>query len=1411
MTKTKLIRKLVLPVLFLVLVFSATLFFIDIKHTVTKADATEIVAGTDFTLSGSDADLNASLASGYFLVGQAGASSNSFGSFVSAASMSRKKGTIIKFATPIDTTKVKTLFFAVSKNIGANTVFDFYKNQSGITVGTSDPVASFTSTGSSFSSYSDRNTLFFITLYTSDLADAEGYIDSFIIIHESDERVDPNGNDDYAAFGTRIYSISANVIKANSEFKFTSSGIVASVADGYTAVGQAGTSVNSTLGEFVSSGMRRQYYSLIKFERPFDVRVFESISFYLGKNISANVTYDFYKNDSSITIGDTSQSGQTVVFSSTSNSGGADSASTVNTLTVNLLPFADSDGLVSGIIMAHTTDTRAEGDYSNFSQRVYNITANSRSNLYYKVSFNADNGSAVNYGFYGPTVTEPSDPVKADKVFKWWYLNDENTAYDFSTVLTSDITLTAKWVESYTVSFAGDGIDIADVNVEKGSTVSEPDTPVRTGYVFDYWYSDDINEPFDFSLAINEDVTLTAKWTALNKYSVSVNTPANGTAVLDVNEQYETYQVNLTLTPNNYYHLASLEMNGTDVTAGVVNGVYTFTMPSGNVSLVVEYEKPDEYSLAIGSEFIITNTNKAGLTLPVAAGPVTEGSTGLTKYYVNNIAEETGGTVVKFANSVNIGLYNTAIIEYKFGMPAGQRVLKFYKNASDTDLSTAPAGYFTSEKKTSETNMFMTVDLRSLADGNGDVDSFIISLLKVKNQAENLNFYSVTLTNETYEEKSLGGNVDFYLRNNIYDLSANLVGCFDLNEGLPSGVTYISTKAGMTRGKGTAVMFSKSVSLSDYKAITFDISKNTSDTVVFSIYPLNAASLSPESAVRKFTVGKSTNTTTNLIISLSDIGVDGICGGFIIVHESDNRVVNGVDQDYPSFSIRVYPIELKKERTVTFNGEGAEGISPQTVNYGASAEEPAATPEKASTAEFDYVFDGWYNGEIKWNFDNPVTENITLESRFNSIKRSYTVTFNGEGADGISPQTVEYGALAEEPAAAPEKTAVDYIYSFDGWYNGEVKWNFDEDVVTSDIELYSRFTQVGKKEYTATFIADGNVVDTVIFYFDTVSISEPAVPIKQGYNGMWETYSLNTENIEINAVYTAKYSLKMGLDIKEDITARFTLITEGYTDIVFKINDTVITAAEDGKYYYGNICPQTLCETLTIDISATNSSSEEEILYENKEISVVDYLIGLLDKSAAQLGYTEVQTAKMKQLAVDLMYYAQAAQTYTNTNTDKDIVGLIDGEYSARTYVSPVSVRDIVNNTGDYTWYSATLTYKNTIRLVFTVSSENSAPDFIRLNVGGNIVDISENEDKGVVDGRHLYRYYYDVSLVNFGTTITAKIVVDNSEQSAVLTYSVASYVVNQVAKEDIGSSEKDFLKRVYCYGKSAYEFAESL
>ncbi len=57
-------------------------------------------------------------------------------------------------------------------------------------------------------------------------------------------------------------------------------------------------------------------------------------------------------------------------------------------------------------------------------------------------------------------------------------------------------------------------------------------------------------------------------------------------------------------------------------------------------------------------------------------------------------------------------------------------------------------------------------------------------------------------------------------------------------------------------------------------------------------------------------------------------------------------------------------------------------------------------------------------------------------------------------------------------------------------------------------------------KYTATFVADGDVVATVDFPEDATEIEIPEVPHKDKFNGEWENFDIRNKNFTVNAVYT---------------------------------------------------------------------------------------------------------------------------------------------------------------------------------------------------------------------------------------------------------------------------------------------------
>lgn len=76
--------------------------------------------------------------------------------------------------------------------------------------------------------------------------------------------------------------------------------------------------------------------------------------------------------------------------------------------------------------------------------------------------------------------------------------------------------------KTYTVTFdSKGGTEVISQTVRKNNTVIEPENPIKEGYTFLGWYTDEENNiKYDFNTKIEKDITLIAKWEA-NKEKIT--------------------------------------------------------------------------------------------------------------------------------------------------------------------------------------------------------------------------------------------------------------------------------------------------------------------------------------------------------------------------------------------------------------------------------------------------------------------------------------------------------------------------------------------------------------------------------------------------------------------------------------------------------------------------------------------------------------------------------------------------------------------------------------------------------------------------------------------------------------------------------------------------------------------------
>ena len=170
-------------------------------------------------------------------------------------------------------------------------------------------------------------------------------------------------------------------------------------------------------------------------------------------------------------------------------------------------------------------------------------------------------------------------------------------------------------------------------------------------------------------------------------------------------------------------------------------------------------------------------------------------------------------------------------------------------------------------------------------------------------------------------------------------------------------------------------------------------------------------------------------------------------------------------------------LSLTANYTVTFDTDGGSEVKRQTVAYGGQAAVPVA-PAKPG-----YTFAGWYLDGKAYDFDAPVTENLTLTANW-TVNR-YTITFDTDGGSAIAPITQDYGTAVTAPAD-PTRTG----YTFAGWTP-----EIPAAMPAEDLTIKAKWTV---NTYTITYDLDGGTAEgnpaSYTVESGAITLAEPAKP-----------------------------------------------------------------------------------------------------------------------------------------------------------------------------------------------------------------------------------------------------------------------------------------------------------------------------
>ena len=221
---------------------------------------------------------------------------------------------------------------------------------------------------------------------------------------------------------------------------------------------------------------------------------------------------------------------------------------------------------------------------------------------------------------------------------------------------------------------------------------------------------------------------------------------------------------------------------------------------------------------------------------------------------------------------------------------------------------------------------------------------------------------------------------------------------------------------------------------------------------------------------------------------------------------------------YPALARGATGDDIEITYTLTFDTQGGSAVDPIIVNPGEKATRPA------NPVLGGYTFGGWFKDEEctdVWDFDTDVLNNdVTLYAKWiSSSAPTNTVTFDPQGGSAVTPQTIEDGGHATQPADPTQDG-----FTFAGWFKDAActdLWDFANDAVTTNVTLFAKWISNSVRTFTVTFDPQGGTAVQTQTIAQGDKVTQPADPEREGYTfGGWfkEAACINAWNFSIDAV-----------------------------------------------------------------------------------------------------------------------------------------------------------------------------------------------------------------------------------------------------------------------------------------------------